>query len=269
MHGDPSSQINPFSRAVVHLTLEFDGTALSTGSGVVSKLPYSSTGPAAEFQGRLFLVTALHNFTGREPDGRVKHKEGGLPNFVLVEGFHFKERFPLYAAQKDPNNDAPLFWIHPVGAGIDVSILPLSAGSNYPGTLDHSFFNIRENEASMPLEVSQICFIIGFPEGLMDRPEKDLILPIWKIGHLASEPLFFFNKEPVVLIDATTRPGMSGAPVFVTNNRRYERRNRLVGIYTGRTSELSDIGRVFVPPVLPEIFQKGPPQEKLNWQGAK
>jgi hypothetical protein len=210
-------------------------------------------------------VTALHNFTGREPDGRVKHKEGGLPNSVLVEGFHFKERFPLYTSDNDPNKDVPLFWVHPIGPGIDVSILLLSPASSNPETLDHSFFNVRENEGSMPLEVGHTCFIIGFPEGLMDRPQKDLILPIWKIGHLASEPLFFFNKEPVVLIDATTRPGMSGAPVFVTNNRRYERRNRLVGIYTGRTSELSDIGRVLVPAVFPEIFQKGPLQGRIHW----
>jgi len=131
--------------------------------------------------------------------------------------------------------------------------------------LDHSFFDVRQNESSMELWVSQTCFIIGFPEGLIDRPRENLILPIWKIGHLASEPSFFFNNEPVVLIDATARPGMSGAPVFVSNNRRYELRNRLVGIYTGRTSELSDIGRVFVPSVFPKIFEKGSPREPLRW----
>jgi hypothetical protein len=264
MQIDPASKINPFSRAVVHLTLEFNDVKLATGTGVIAKLPYSSTGPAAEFQGRLFLITALHNFTGREPGGKVKHSDGALPNTILVEGLYLKQRFSLYASQNDPNNDIPRFWVHPSGPSIDVSILPLDV-SSYAGTLDHSFFDVRENESAMELWVSQTCLIIGFPEGLIDRPREDLVLPIWKIGHIASEPAFFFNKEPVVLIDATTRPGMSGAPVFVSNNRRYELRNRLVGIYTGRTSELSDIGRVFVPSVFPKIFQRGPLEQTLQW----
>ena len=262
---DPASKIDPFSRAVVHLTLEFNGTNLGTGSGVIAKLPYSASGPSEKFQGALFLVTALHDFTGRKPDGRIKNRSVPcrirylLRDFILSNGFH------LYAPQNDPNGDVPLFWVHPVGPGIDVSILPLSGVSNYAGTLDHSFFDVRENESSMSLFVSQTCLIIGFPEGLIDRPREDLILPVWKVGHIASEPAFFFNKEPVILIDATTRPGMSGAPVFVTNSRRYELRNRLVGIYAGRTSELSDIGRVFIPSIFPEIFKVGPLQKPIQW----
>src|SRR5438105_15445590 len=143
---DPASQINPFSRAVVHLTLEFNGVKLATGSGVIAKLPYSSAGPAAEFQGRLFLITALHNFTGREPDGSPKHREGALPNTVFVEGLYLKQRFSLYTSQNDPNNDSPRFWVHPNGPSIDVSLLPLLEVSSYAGMLDHSFVDLRQNE---------------------------------------------------------------------------------------------------------------------------
>ena len=46
----------------------------------------------------------------------------------------------------------------------------------------------------------------------------------------ASEPLFDFDGQPKLLIDATTRRGMSGAMVVVSENGR----NRLVGIYSGR-----------------------------------
>jgi hypothetical protein len=57
-----------------------------------------------------------------------------------------------------------------------------------------------------------------------------VVIPIWKTGHLASEPEFNFDDLPRILIDATTRTGMSGAMVFVTRPPQ----NRLVGIYTGR-----------------------------------
>src|SRR5437870_4459294 len=123
MQIDPASQINPFSRAVVHLTFEFNGAKLATGSGVLAKLPYSATGRSSEFQGYLFLVTALHNLTGREPNGQIKHRNGALPNFVFVEGIHMKRRFPLYGKENDPSKDIPLFWIHPKGPRIDVTLL--------------------------------------------------------------------------------------------------------------------------------------------------
>jgi len=82
----------------------------------------------------------------------------------------------------------------------------------------------------LKLYVSQTCYILGFPDRLIHRPREDVVLPIWKTGHLASEPGFDFDDLPRLVIDATTRRGMSGAMVFVTEPPR----SRFVGIYTGR-----------------------------------
>jgi len=265
MEIDPLSQIDPLSRIVVHLTIRFNETKLATGTGILSKIPFAGTGAASRFQGYNFLVTALHNLTGREPTGEIKHTLGGVPNFIEIEGFFTRLRSPLYSGGNDPNTEVPLYWIHSDGPNVDLALLPLSGPLERAGTLDQSFLDPQRNESSMSLFVSQTCYIIGFPEGLIDRPRKDVILPVWKTGHIASEPALPFNNEPVILVDATTRPGMSGAPVIVRNDRVYEPRRRLVGIYAGRTSDSSDIGRVFRPHVIHEIARRGPLHAPIGW----
>ena len=258
MKYDPVNQTDPLSRTVVHLTMFFNDVTLATGTGVLAKLPFSNSGEISKFNGMLFLITALHNVSGREPNGKAKGSTGGFPNAVLCEGFNFKERFSLYQGENDPSRDTPFFWVHPGGPAIDVTVLPLEHIRHYRGTLDQSFLDPHSNEVAMRIFVSQTCHIIGFPEGLVDRSHQNLILPIWKTGHIATEPAIPFCGEPVTLIDATTRPGMSGAPVIVKKDDTYNVGRRLVGIYTGRTSNSSDIGRVFWPRVIEQIFRNGP-----------
>ena len=77
---------------------------------------------------------------------------------------------------------------------------------------------------------------------------------IWKTGHIASEPRIYVDEQPKILIDARTGKGLSGAPVYVREGKY----RRLVGIYTGRTSQGSDLGFVFSPEVIFEIIKRGP-----------
>ena len=57
----------------------------------------------------------------------------------------------------------------------------------------------------------QLVHAIGYPLGWKDRANK---LPVWKAGHVASEPEEQFDSEPRILIDITGRLGLSGAPVI-------------------------------------------------------
>jgi hypothetical protein len=111
----------------------------------------------------------------------------------------------------------------------------------------------------------QECYIIGFPYGLVDRTNPNCPLPVWKTGHIASEPLTDFQGEPRILIDSLTRPGQSGAAVFVDGGtwNRDVTVTRFVGIYAGREKAKSkstkdgeywDLGYVFKPRVIDEIF---------------
>lgn len=60
------------------------------------------------------------------------------------------------------------------------------------------------------IEVSQDVFILGYPfDAEMQK------FPIWKRGSIASEPGYPVLGLPRILVDTASRPGMSGAPVFV------------------------------------------------------
>ena len=60
------------------------------------------------------------------------------------------------------------------------------------------------------VEVAQDVFIVGFPRGLAGSG----LLPIWKRGSIASEPGVDYGGLPCLLIDSTTREGLSGSPVI-------------------------------------------------------
>jgi hypothetical protein len=250
MNGTPTSNDDTLSRAVVHLTLFFHKESIATGTGIIC------------FQkGRYFLVTALHNLSGREPESNLpKDKNGYVPNSVEMEGFSFKHTESLYDGENYPQSDKAAYCGHPDGSKIDVAVLPLNI-NQCACCLDQSYMS---GTNTMAVFVSQTCFIVGFPEGLVHR-DLDGISPIWKTGHIASEPHRDFNGEPIVLVDATTRPGLSGAPVFVrhTAASHYHFLSRLVGIYVGRYRAVTGkeqeddiaIGRVFKPKIISEILR--------------
>jgi hypothetical protein len=252
--------MDPFSRSIALVTISFCSRdaqidqELATGSGIIR---YHG--------GQNYLITALHNFTGREPDGRVKHYSGALPNRVKIEGFWAVNQCNLYRDGNDPAADTPLYWMHHSGAEIDIGILPLGYGGRMQAALDESFFDETRNAGSVRLAAMQLCHIVGFPEGLVDRSDPNHPLPVYKSGYIASEPETDFQGKPIVLIDAVTRPGQSGSPVFVRalGHNDVPTGHRWVGIYVGRLTSTSQsgnefdhwsIGRVFKPRIVAEIF---------------
>jgi hypothetical protein len=215
--------------------------------------------------GQAFLITALHNLTGREPNGRCKDSDACLPNFVKIEGYYTRFEVPLYAGDNDPSNDSSLYWLHPRGATIDVGVLPLGFGGRPGSFLDESLFDPIKNALESRVYVTQNCFVVGFPERLVDRTDPSFPRPIFKTAHIAFDPRIDFQGQPIVLIDATTRQGQSGSPVFASEMtyRGQAISNCLIGIYAGRYASYSDsgkeqehvtIGRVFKPKVITEIF---------------
>jgi hypothetical protein len=216
------TQAHPFTRSAVLLTMSFEGTQLATGSGVI----------ATYIDGRHYLITARHNLSGRRPGSDIAiSSNGGIPNQLRVEGCNVGFATNLYSGDNNPNTDIPLYATHSRGSVIDVTVFRVPAETQVYHRLDTSFLIARTN-SELPLYVGQQCYVLGFPEGLTHRPFEgaDATFPIWKTGNIASEPLFDFDGQPKLLIDATTRSGMSGAMVVVSERNR----NRLVGIYSGR-----------------------------------
>ena len=255
------SRINPLSRTVVYLTLNLafpDGGSVEMGT---------ATGIIRTLNGLSYLVTAGHVLTGREADGRLKTTNPPYPpNKIVIEGYFSNWRCDLYAGSNNPVEDQARYWTHPLGPQIDVVVLPLGPSPKSYCSLDESFFQPVKNDAS-PIYVMQECYIVGFPYGLTDRTDPNLPLPIWKTGHIASEPLTDFRGTPRILIDGLTRPGQSGAPVFVggvTWDGNFAV-TRFVGIYAGRERMISpsgkegeywDLGYAFKPIAIQEIFSE-------------
>jgi Trypsin-like peptidase domain len=242
--------------------MDFDGLAIATGTGFLRRR-------GAE----LFLVTAWHNLSGREPDTlKPKHTHGAVPNYVTIEGYCFNQRLPLYY-NDDPHDDRSCsrrFWQHPDGPEVDVAVLKIPAGPAKGWPVDESFFDPNQNE-QLQLWVTQSCIVVGFPQGLVDRSQPNHVLPIYKGAQIASEPYIDFQGKPLVIIDATTRPGMSGSPVFVPapSHGIQLAGNRFLGIYTGRLRdnpqcEDSALGMVFRPRVITKIFERITPFQEQS-----
>ena len=214
------SKARSFTRSAVILSMGFEGSHLAIGSGVI----------ANAFDGNRYLITAWHNLSGKRPEtGLPLSGNGGLPNQLRIEGCGVDFSANLYAGDNNPNSDPPLYSTHPSGPEIDVTVFRIPHGVRVDYPLDNSFLHPNLNSA-LPLHVGQTCYILGFPEGLIHRPIENVAFALWKTGNIASEPLFDFEGQPKLLIDATTRRGMSGAMVMVSEGIR----NRFVGIYSGR-----------------------------------
>lgn len=133
-----------------------------------------------------------------------------IPN-KLVVNFHAKGNLGAWRNVEIDLLDAdeePLWVEHPLGKSIDVVVVPLQ---EIPGVTIHPL-DLKLAEVDMiPMPALPIS-VIGYPLGLAAGESW----PIWKTGHIASDPDIDFQVDrPAFLIDATTRSGMSGSPVVL------------------------------------------------------
>lgn len=159
------------------------------------------------------------------------------------------------------DNGAPLWLEHPIHTrGVDVVALPIedTAGTDLYA---HDFDNF-----GIPVVwgVSSPLSIIGFPFGR----SGGRLFAVWLQGWVASEPDIDYDDMPLFLIDARTRQGQSGSPVifyddgsgfvsFVDGSVQGGTGKeviRLLGVYSGRISKESDIGRVWKARAVAEVL---------------
>ncbi|MFO7484519.1 serine protease [Oceanibaculum nanhaiense] len=100
---------------------------------------------------------------------------------------------------------------------------------------------------SLLSEVGFECSVVGYPNINIEG----MITPIWRRATIASEPYLPIDGKPIFLLDASTSPGFSGAPVFRRHIGASPSRGRdgkiainldrvlttlFVGVYAGRFS---------------------------------
>lgn len=163
---------------------------------------------------RYFLVTNWHVVTGMTDIRAVcGERMDGAPQWLKVDlmseyGRISTHREPLYSVDGCP------LWteLRRSGERADLIALPLtrpiaSIGNITPYVAGTSLLC---RDAKLAVQPGEPVSIVGFPFGYGVEN-----YPIWKTGHLASDLVLDHNALwPTFLVDITTRPGMSGSPVY-------------------------------------------------------
>ncbi|MBU1018266.1 serine protease [Patescibacteria group bacterium] len=251
---DSKKIIDPLS--VVSLLLETSALGKPLGR---------ATGFVVKKEGRPYLITNWHVVTGRNSETlQPLSPTAALPDQITI-AFHEKDKLGswILTRQSLANKSGKPIWIeHERKYEIDVVAIPLEP----LGLSDKMVFydlDLTLSETDMIPQCAMPVSIIGFPLGLTTAG----VLPIWKTGHIASDHDLDHDSRPSFLIDATTREGMSGAPVLLRLTGGYKQKNgnsiissglrtRFLGIYSGRIHDDSEIGRVWRPQVITEIIDR-------------
>lgn len=134
---------------------------------------------------------------------------------------------------------------HPQKNLVDIAVINL--GDALIATLAQGVSKFA-TENDMAIEIGNDIFILGYPLGFSHFMKT----PIWKRGSIASEPHAETpDSKFKIMIDATTRDGMSGSPVFMRSKTHYlsesgeikahANATRFIGVYASRPAPVKAI----------------------------
>ncbi len=243
--------IDPMTVIPIHLEPLLGGTKMADATGYV-----------VERGGNTFVITNWHVVTGRHPDtGQPLDQTTGVADPQEIRMWlHDKTTLGTWRSHVARLRDGAgtrLWHEHAAGREVDVVALRIAVPP------DSRVFSLDLASASidMVLSPSEPVSIVGFPLGLVVAGK----FPIWKTGHIASDLDLNYLDRPIFLIDATTKPAMSGSPVVAarfgvlrssTGINLGASGMRFLGTYSGRINENIDasIGFVWKPIVIDQIF---------------
>jgi hypothetical protein len=205
------SLIEPMSLMTTPVLLANGPRTVSQGTGFL----YATT--RGNEPDMVFLVTNYHVVTGNEPQSQAQAKGDRLQFYLHTSRedptSYFPVNIPLYTKTGEP------IWIRSLQfPEADVVLVPI-VPALYVNRGQLFVFSEQHTEIDMKVRPSTQATLLGYPYGFFDTKN---FLPVWKTGHLATEPAFDFQGEPVLLVDVSAFPGMSGAPVVAVSQGVYE-----------------------------------------------
>jgi len=245
-------RIDPFSCLSLFLECFLQDNIIGTATGFV-----------VFYNGTKHLITNWHVVTGRDPNtGRPIANSGEADPDTIRIWYHSAKRLGSWYQITEPlidtNSGKKLWKEHPLGRQIDVIALALKPND------DVRIYDLDTSlaQSDMFLAPSEPVSIVGFPFGVAAAGK----FPIWKTGHIASDMDLDYDGKPVFLVDATTKSGMSGSPVFAIRKGGYwsstgtwhlgKGATRFLGVYSGRIREQADVGMVWKPSVIDDILHE-------------
>lgn len=195
--------------------------------------------------GKLFLVTAGHNITGKNPE---TNEILGIPEKIVILLYNIENGLlngcKFHEVLLTNQNEEPLWLEHPAhGPKIDVMAIPVDLIESESLIAINNI--VFDND--LPIEVGMDVFILGYPHGYIPYPH---ITPIWKRGSLATEFAINIERLPKMYIDTATAKGMSGSPIIAQlmgyfpegkeddfGNYVFSKGRCFLGVYTGRYTD--------------------------------
>jgi len=205
------SDIDPASLMTSPVLLMNGGQAVSQGTGFF----FGGTAPDGTID-TVFLVTNYHVVTGHAPLSTAP-RAGDRLRFVMHRnatdlGDVRAIELPLYDADQRP------VWVaSETYPAADIVLVPIPTRA-YQG-IAPLVFTEAHTRGDIRIRPTSGATLLGYPYGFYDQKHY---LPVWKTGHVASEPSVDFEGRPLFLVDVSAYPGMSGSPVLAVANGIYE-----------------------------------------------
>lgn len=214
--------VDHLSLSTTPIVLYRDDVPVSQGTGF-----YYSHKLQAEDKGQaLFLVTNYHVLTGYGPTENKKP----IGNNISFQ-FHTHDsdpsqiktiRFPLFTTDNKPA------WISSSAVPeADLAVLPLPASIYSDCKQVCCISQEWLNSGNMKVRPASDVVLIGYPYGYYDSRNA---LPVWKKGSVASEPEMNFDGKPLMVIDISAFPGMSGSAAYAVAYGSYETEKNQINI---------------------------------------
>ncbi len=207
------AELEPMSLMTTPVLLVSGARQVSQGTGFL----YATTKPNGTDIDMVFLATNYHVVTGNEPMSAARAQGDRLQFYFHASrtdpSNYFPVNIPLYTKTGEP------IWVqNQQFPEADVVLVPI-VSTLYDGRGQLTVFSDAHTQVDMKVRPSSQAVLLGYPYGFFDTRN---FLPVWKTGHLATEPTVDFQGQPVFLVDVSAFPGMSGAPVVGVSNGVYE-----------------------------------------------
>jgi len=204
------TDVDPASLMTTPVLLLDEARLVSQGTGFF----FGSIRPDGAID-QVFLVTNYHVVTGHAPPTTMR--EGDRIRVVLHEDPRDLTKvrgvdLPLY-----DERGLPVWISSDVHPAADIVLIPVPP-SAYRG-ISLLVFTEAHTRGDIRIRPTSGATLLGYPFGFYDQKH---FLPVWKTGHVASEPAVDFEGRPVFLVDVSAFPGMSGSPVLAVANGLYE-----------------------------------------------
>nr|BEK71540.1 hypothetical protein KPHV_87670 [Kitasatospora purpeofusca] len=213
----------------------------------------------------LYLVTNRHVVTARNSKAGDRLR-GFSPSALRVFlRSQLVGRWVGVVVELGDQEERPLWWEHPEhGKQVDVVAIPFPAQHVPDELVDWSACYTVDGPSLARLAIASNVHVVGYPVGF-DPNRASAWIGVWTHGTLAWPPSIDWEDLPTMLIDCRARGGQSGSPVvfyadestsFLASDgsERTGPAWDLVGVYSGRTHQDSDIGMVWRRSAVAEII---------------